>query len=79
MDNLGTNPFDHQCNKGVCWRYHDILQIEMLSPPSNMDSEAAPSQRIFFSMERDIPYRDTPKTFLFIHFNSKYIIQFRSK
>ena len=28
----------------------------------------------FFSMERDIPHshRDTPGTFLFIHFNSKY-------
>ena len=26
---------------------------------------------IFFSMERDIPYRDTPRTFRFIHFNSK--------
>ena len=23
-------------------------------------------------MERDIPHRDTPETFLFIHFNSKY-------
>ena len=23
-------------------------------------------------MVRDIPYRDTPRTFLFIHFNSKY-------
>ena len=30
---------------------------------------------MFFSMERDIPYRDTPRTFLFIHLihvNSKY-------
>ena len=26
-----------------------------------------------FSMERDIPHRDTPGTFLFIHFNSKYL------
>jgi hypothetical protein len=25
-----------------------------------------------FSMERDIPHRDTPGTFLFIDFNSKY-------
>ena len=24
-------------------------------------------------MERDIPHRDTPETFLFIHFNSKYL------
>ena len=26
----------------------------------------------FFSMERGIPHRDTPGTFLFINFNSKY-------
>ena len=26
----------------------------------------------FFSMERDIPHRDTPGTFFFINFNSKY-------
>ena len=26
----------------------------------------------FFSMERDIPHRDTPATFLFMNFNSTY-------
>ena len=30
-----------------------------------------------FSMERVIPHRDTPGTFLFIDFNSKYLILFQ--
>ena len=50
----------------IIWR---IYQLE-----SCIAHESVPQVDTFFvfSMERDIPHRDTPGIFLFIHVNSKY-------
>ena len=53
------------------WIFPKLLRYRFVSTPLLFLRQLA-----VFSMQRDIPYRDTPRTFLFIHFNSKTIILF---